>query len=320
MPGLITHYSFARDIALSKDNSSYLEAYFLGAQGPDPFMYYAQLKKRPNKLEVRDYGGYIHHHDPSKLYAKMFEYAYSSPWKNLLFAYLEGVMTHYSLDRFCHPYIFYKTGFSKDKSKAKYYFASHVKFESYLDVIIARKKKILSYKFNRYEEVKEEELRIISKMWFDATKEVYGFDYIKEDSFYLSAIDHYKTLNFLNRVTWFKKALIRIVMGKGSLARSFVYPRRFNKIEKDLDYLNEKKEIWLDPYDGRERNESFLELEEKARDYYFELEKLINKSRGGIYIEDELRNLMDNLDHDGKPIGTEFSHFKQIWPSFPNLP
>jgi hypothetical protein len=48
MPAIITHYTFAKE-ANGGAPHPFLEALYLGAQGPDPFFFYGQypFKKRP---------------------------------------------------------------------------------------------------------------------------------------------------------------------------------------------------------------------------------------------------------------------------------
>src|SRR5574344_1735258 len=119
MPNAIVHYTFAKENV--EDPSAHLDATFVGAQGPDPFFFYGVLpgKKRPFKNDVQSLGGITQHGELAAPYSAMIAYALKSPQKSLLLAYIDGLFMHYAVDRACHPYIFYQSGFTDRPSDSK---------------------------------------------------------------------------------------------------------------------------------------------------------------------------------------------------------
>jgi hypothetical protein len=106
------------DKAWEKISREYRAAFFLGCQGPDIF--YHNQRTRPVALE---YGTLLHRRGYGLFSAIMLKMGLPDPPPdaddirmgrrekgiNALGAYSLGFMTHAVLDRFCHPYIVYKS-------------------------------------------------------------------------------------------------------------------------------------------------------------------------------------------------------------------
>ena len=141
MPAFYTHYTFVEKNTEQKDKYARIRA--LGGQGPDVFFFYGySLGKRENKSKIRDFGTYLHHTNISAAYNFLLEYANNQPEKKMLLAFVKGLFMHYVLDRNCHPYIFFRTGFPTsenptEQEKTKY-MNYHVRFESILDTIYGK--------------------------------------------------------------------------------------------------------------------------------------------------------------------------------------
>jgi hypothetical protein len=111
-------FGIVADKALKRINREYRAAFVLGCQGPDIF--YHNQSTRPVALE---YGGLLHRRGYGVFTANLLKMGLPDPPPdaediragrrekgiNALGVYALGFMTHAVLDRFCHPYIIYKT-------------------------------------------------------------------------------------------------------------------------------------------------------------------------------------------------------------------
>jgi hypothetical protein len=111
-------FGIVADKAWEKISREYRAAFFLGCQGPDIF--YHNQRTRPVALE---YGTLLHRRGYGLFSAILLKMALPDPPPdaedirlgrrekgiNALGAYSLGFMTHAVLDRFCHPYIVYKS-------------------------------------------------------------------------------------------------------------------------------------------------------------------------------------------------------------------
>ncbi|GHV03196.1 hypothetical protein FACS189485_05680 [Spirochaetia bacterium] len=121
MPSQILHILFGEDViaeiysrikgrfapeahrALAKISGDYGAAFALGCQGPDIF--YHNRQTRPVALE---YGTLLHRRSYGDFTAGLLKRGLSEGI-GALSVYVLGFMTHAALDRFCHPYIVYKS-------------------------------------------------------------------------------------------------------------------------------------------------------------------------------------------------------------------
>ena len=143
MPSTLVHYTFA--LKHLHEDFGYRDAILLGAQGPDPWEMYGQLPwcHRKDAKTVRRMGRDTQLSPCEGNYRGFIEYALRSDDRDLLFAYIDGLLMHYCLDRACHPYVFWNTGFTDrpedSPSVRQYYNFGHLFFERTLDVIISKR-------------------------------------------------------------------------------------------------------------------------------------------------------------------------------------
>ncbi len=309
MPALLTHYCFASEVL--KEEAT--EAALVGGQGPDVFFFYGMLpwRKREVKGVVDAFGRRLHKIDPADFYPLLFKYASTSEDKEILSSYLDGLLLHYCMDRACHPYIFYKSGKSYDPKLSRLYSLSHMYFETLLDVIF-RKRHKLKLRPDLTLKLGEKEATAISKMWAAAAKESDLVDELPEDCF-SGGVQDYKGLErFIVSKSGFKRFLIKLVFKKESEPWIMSYPRNLGKC-KDIDFLNEKKEPWLDPVTGEERDSSFLDLWNQAALDFKAFRALKDKALEGKDVKEEMAKLTRGLNHDGAHDGDIKSHFGLVW-------
>jgi hypothetical protein len=134
MPNIITHYNFCNN----RVNDDLKKIALLGSQGPDPFFFSLKL----NSKKYYSLASSMHKMDPYDMYKYMIDYALdkNEREKEILFSFIRGFMYHYCVDRRCHPYVFYVTGFKTDENKGKLKKKlSHSGFETYIDVLLSKK-------------------------------------------------------------------------------------------------------------------------------------------------------------------------------------
>lgn len=316
MPNTITHFTFAKKEILDP-SPKHVEATYLGAQGPDPFFFYGvlPLRKRPHAEAIRSLGGITQHEDMALPYAAMINYAKLSANKDTLLAYIDGLFMHYVVDRMCHPFVFYNTGFTdrpEDSEEVhRYYNFGHLTFEVSLDFIIGKREGTFRNPAH-YLACSKADLRAISLMWYAVNQEVQKVPYLKPDSFYLAVKDYRSTLNLAWDPCHIKKPLFKNLAGPHSQAYGLVYPKDLS-LYKGIDFLNETHTPWRMP-DGEVKHESFDDLLAEAATLYTKLHALLLKSDKIEDTRDALHSLSQGINHEGIIPNSPKIYWKLIWP------
>lgn len=312
MPAIMTHYAFAR---MQADDGVDNDVLYLGGQGPDVFFFYGySLSKRQNIKAIRDFGTYLHHIDISKAYYYLLEYASKKEGrdKEILSTFIRGLFIHYIMDRNCHPFVFYRTGFPSQENERKYYFAAHASYESYIDCLIKQR---FGIKGSPIKAVKADKnkVRLISTMMHHLAHDIFNNTMIQEDSYYIA----WKDMKFCQIIFYsplgVKKAIFRLVASKGAI-NAMVTPNNI-KHNDILDVLNDHKEEWCDCVTNSPHHDSFQELVSKASDEVLLLNQLLSQD----FTEQDLKKFINNIDHDGFNVGDEKRYFKSVWDKLPNL-
>jgi hypothetical protein len=307
MPAILTHYTFAKG-CLPPEAEKHPEAFYVGAQGPDPFFFYGMaLIKRKGHEEVNRFGSNLHHIDLTEAYGAMLTLALRSADKELLLAYVEGLFCHYALDRSCHPYIFYETGFSADPSQKKHYSFMHMYFETFLDFLIAKQKGTFK-RGDKALALPHRDAKAISRLWMAMNQEVTKSPAIGAKTFVRALKDYRFALKFTFSKKGHKKALFAKLFGNPSFPYCMSYPQDLSEYPS-VDFLNAQKAEWFHPATGVSHHESFSELESEAALLFGQALPLIAKAEKGQEIQPELASFFAGIDHDGNPVGSEKKHF-----------
>lgn len=306
MPAFYTHYTFVNKNTDPKDKYARIRA--LGGQGPDVFFFYGySLAKREKKSQTRYFGTYLHHINIADAYSFLLEYAAGQDDSEMLFSYLKGLFMHYVMDRNCHPYIFYRTGFSNKKEEATKYMNYHVGFEAILDLVCAKKAKTLKHP-SKCAKCKDEEVKSVSRM-FNSLAKYLKFDDIEE----LSYFNAYKDLLFAESILYsplgVKKFLIHHSKIKNTQIDCMCMPNKTKPYEK-YDLLNLQENEWLDCVSGQTHNETFLQLVENAKSELPKVDELIAKASRKEDIKQDMINFINNIDHDGFEVNTTKVHYQ----------
>lgn len=262
------------------------------AYGTNPF------NKRADKKEINPFGSFMHCQRIDEWYGPMCDYADKSEDKELLYEYIYGAFCHFAVDRACHPYIFYRSGFSEDGKLHGFYGFSHGKFEAIADKTLGKKKGTY-IRPDKAIRMDEEQVKKISKMWAAISR-----GKLDEMAFFRCYEDFVFAEKMLWTPTGLKRPFFRL-LGKYSAAYSQSHPRFLCKYKK-IDVLNERKAKWLDPVTGEESHESFEELLSKANEAIAALKPMLEKrKKEGHYqgFDEELREWVGGRDHDGTPFG-----------------
>lgn len=295
MPAAYSHHRLALTVLkLYPDLDS--DAFCLGSQGPDPFLYRGTLpwEKQVGTIALNDYGDRVHHANIYPLYSKMLSLAED----NVTQSYVKGLYLHYCLDSLAHPYIFYRSGFEEDGTLVGLTKFSHGKFEALLDAVLQRYDGVKQNPGKLFK-LKDGDIADISHLWASLGE-------VKEKDFIDCYHDFNKTQSFLYSRTGLKRPLFYLIGPKG-LAYGMSYPHFVKKADEGLDVLNLTHQEYLEPATGVSHTYSFLELLDLAKEKFVEIMG---------HIEDPaLPRIIDfNIDHDGDPAGKRKLYSKPCFP------
>lgn len=295
MPACLAHLCFAQKL-----ESPLSEAFRLGTQGPDPFFFYGMIpwKKKKDAEKIEALAQRIHHTDFASEYAAMIAFAQKEgdpETKSLYREYLLGLLAHYSLDRTCHPYIFYRSGFDENGELTGHFSFAHKEFEALLDLSLSEE---LSFSRNPVKAMKidEDAAKRISFLWAQS-----GYPELSEETFFLAYEDYLGIQSFLQSRTGWKRPLWK-VFGKESAMVGFTYPHSA-KGSSSKDVLNQKGSLWRDPCSGERKSQTFFQLMEEAERHYRRGQALLSASASPEKLTQELAAWEGGIDHDGAPFG-----------------
>lgn len=278
MPNLFAHSLLAKRILLKEreiclknpgwepflePNQDYL---FLGTQGPDPLFYMGIIPFKGLHLitAIKKIGNRLHKLDGKKLFRNLIEMSYSIDFgKNCeeqkrFQAFIFGQFAHYLLDRECHPYILYESGFDDNGRITGKYHYQHTFFESQIDYCLAKHYKVEYFLKRPGETIPNRfgPLKIIDRYFVPVLEKTFDVKRLPK-KMYSNGVNNFRSwITYSNNGSKMRVFLF----GKTSLSAT----RLPSEVTEDV--LNEKKELWLDPVSGEEHHESFLELHSKAYD------------------------------------------------------
>lgn len=192
-------------------------------------------------------------------------------------AFLYGHIMHYQLDKIAHPYIYYATNEIPKSGIVNFHMAS----EEYLGEFVLKNNPIISRKELMANIKSVSGINRASKLGFlidDVYYDVYGYfnslGTIKRTSLYLKSLENLKSiLKIENSPLYYKLIGLEYYLD-----------------ENDMDYdtlSNIDKEEWRDPISMRRKNDTFLELFDKA-----------------MSLSKETINAVNSVIYDGKSISS----------------
>ncbi|MDR0832195.1 MAG: zinc dependent phospholipase C family protein [Bacillales bacterium] len=300
MPSLLTHYNFAKNKTILPKEKALYRLQLLGNQGPDPFFFYGSVGSKNNMTAINSFGSLLHHINPLNLFLFFLDYAQKDlENKNKILAYLEGLISHYILDRNCHPYVFYRTEQENHKN-----LIDHQRFEANIDRFYQKENKHI-HPINAIKANKKD-VALISKIFFEFAKSI-NYENIDENSF----LNSYKAMVLAELIIFsfigIRKCIFNTFL-KNSTINAMSTPL---KLEGKIDYLNLKKELWQMPNTAKNHYESFPELMQNAEKEYLYVHNLLLKND----IKKELDLFINNTQHDGIKVGDSITYFNSVYKS-----
>lgn len=302
MPAILTHYLFYKTISNNEDIG------IVGTQGPDPFFFYGNAVRMTKRAkELRAFGTFLHKQNPSVTFKYLLEYILGSEKceQPILINYTKGMLAHYILDRNCHPYIFYKSGFVTDEDKDTFkYFKYHANIESGIDVLMMDKFKNTT---RTYEAIRfnKHDLKVVSKMIYSLGRGCYKNKYIKVDSFYKAV----KSMKFVNKALYDKNGKKKAFIDKklGFTPASPMCEPQLKDIK--LDFLNLNHNEWRDCVSNVSKGkDDFLTLFNNALIEYKKDVEVFNKVLEGKEKPSIINTMFEEIDHNGFKVGAKMKY------------
>ncbi|MCL2349958.1 MAG: zinc dependent phospholipase C family protein [Defluviitaleaceae bacterium] len=307
MPGLITHLLGGQDVLgrVGDDVASVVKRrrrlFNAGCQGPDVFFYYPLglclgIGTRMHTSRVGDFFGAL---------AAELPYL-DDKTKNAAFAYFAGFLTHYALDCAAHPYVYYKTGFPAPGRRGGRYMAYHLTFEAAIDTQLLRHlQKCRPDDVKWWQSLAQRKQNAHGTTVYLAKNINKVYDTNLKGRNVMAAM---ACMAAASRILRSPTGLWKRVLG---FAENIVLGHHFyaalihrQEINDGIDYLNEQKAMWREPWDAASRRfESFMELFDKGvADAVGLINALWEYMHGQKTLDDFLELVGDNSFASGQPI------------------
>jgi hypothetical protein len=321
MPSILTHQYFANQIIEDVKKTfpfltSQQSLVWLGSQGPDPFFFFghAIFKKRLSTSTINQFGSTLHNQNPVDSIWPLIEHGwFSSKADEVTKAYVIGALTHYALDRTCHPYVFYRTGFDEHGSLTGHYSADHARLEVEMDVALLDKLKLDQgiYQPKQTLDVSKVSLQSISQLYMLAFPKQ-----LQHDTFQLAVEDMQSTYRFLYHGSILNRLLVVLVSGRRSLPMSLIHPHHLSSSIKDRA-LNVSRKLWKDPVSGKTSQATIIQLIDDAKAYLLPILKLLAQDK---LTKTMIKDWTNAVDYDGKTFGKTMKYFSSYYSAYRGKP
>jgi hypothetical protein len=321
MPSILTHQyvahltitAFQKQLPFLKSQAPLV---WLGAQGPDPFFFYghAPFKKRLGRDSLNHFGSTLHNQAPHKSLWPLIQHGWFGPHADYTTrAYVIGALTHYVLDRTCHPYVFYRSGFDEHGSLTEHYSADHARLEVAMDAALIQKLNLSPaiYQPQKTLSVDAISLQTISQLYFSAFPKL-----VQEHSYQQAVEDMQATYRFLYHGRWLNRLLVILIAGKRSLPFSLIHPHKIKETVAN-QALNLTRKSWRHPITGTSSQLTVPQLIQISEQ---EIKELINLLIQEQLTETKLKQWCNQVDYDGKEVGKTMRFFQSYYSSYRGRP
>lgn len=294
MPGYITHNVFGRKEFKKIDEGmiktairKHRNAFYIGLQGPDIFFYFPAYFL----INKKNLGSVMHTSKTGAYMTKMLDYIMDIHKRNNIqgdvkeieetcIAYYAGFLGHYSLDRTCHPYIYWKTD---RMHKTKDYHAKHVALETDIDYILCKeyyKKRISDYPYGSMAKLNQGELKALAGMLSQSLGKTFANIRFDENMAYAVLRNFRYVIGAISDKSGKREKIVRKIenrfIGHEHFTTLFI---RDHYVLKNVDSLNLSKKKWFNPWnEDYQGNSNFYELMDKAGERYHNLIALLEQT------------------------------------------
>jgi hypothetical protein len=154
-------------------------------------------------------------------------------------------------------------------------------------------------------------LQSISQLYFQAFPK-----HVNHDAYQQSVQDMKATYQFLYHGSWVNRLLVMLIAGKRSLPFSLIHPNKIS-LERSKTVLNLHHKKWRHPVTGISSTESVMTLIEKSDKMMDKISDLLSQDKVN---ETMIKTWCENVDYDGKEIGTTMQYFQSFYPSYKGKP
>lgn len=271
MPGIVMHHHFGKVVysALSEEVKSALNntnIYDYGTTSPDSFHYVNFINSKSRKENIQ-FCEYVHTHKTKEFFSKLVDI---SKVDYTMFNYLCGLITHYFLDVFTNPYIYYKSGVYNTNDEATIiYRGMKQRLERAMDCYVIENyydSKVNSFNIKN----KILKLKKIPKNSKESLDRLYLVVYGKNDGYkYVNSSIKWQRRFYsliFDRFGWKDKYLIK--KDDGITQEDYKQISYYNKSVdiNEIDIFNFKHQEWSNPVDSQiTSNDSFFDLLDQAK-------------------------------------------------------
>ena len=136
-----------------------------------------------------------------------------------------------------------------------------------------------------------------------------GKEILKEDTYYKAYKDFRLVRLILDSKYGVKKAIFNKFFHESPI-NTLSQPR---KIKDNIDYLNTSKSNWLNPTTGEVTNMNIDELFKKVELDTRIIDNIIYNYKDNIVTRKKIEKLVNNINHDGKPLDQNMRYFNNIY-------
>lgn len=321
MPGFITHLCFGQQAVSQIDNSAvrkniklHASSYGLGLQGPDIFFYFV-----PAYFSKKNIGSRMHSENVMLFFEALADARDSFKLqedRDICDAYICGFMGHYTLDIWCHPYIYYRTNHFKavEQRGGAFDFGNHVSLETDIDHVMLREfKGLRPTKFDYAAAVRpsDHESDVIATLLSYSINSTFSGVSLSKP-FIKNAIRNFAVLNHaMCDPTGFKKHVVRRIeqVFFGCATISAMIPS--DSKMKFKDPCNKKHHHWSNPWNEESEScQSMFDLFSEATPEFLEKIDLYSKStvkniekEDKLHYRNQLLSLLSDLSYlSGLPL------------------
>ena len=309
MPSITTHFVHSENVytKLSKKEQDYIKdyknTYNTFTQSHD-LLFYNLFNKKASKL-----GHYAHHHNTQEFIFNIIKEIKKNKLENNqeIIAFLYGIITHYSLDTVCHPYIFYKTGvYRKNEKWTHKYKGEHNHIEKDLDAIYYEK--YFHRKYNKCNLNKEILKKTkLSNELIELINQVYEKTY-SDKNIGIEMQKSIKGCRFINSVVvndrfGIKRAIYLFIDTITKHKYGYMSSYSTHLLKPNIDWLNNEHKEWNHPcFKEKKYNDSFDSLFNKSVLKAIEIIKGVNEV---LYNGKEFNSLKKIIPNDDYATGIE---------------